>query len=110
MFQPQTQNHLVAWWPVMFCDQAFQAFNTHKHTMKIPFWQILLCTTRNLLRSLVAKCDKVSYARTAELGKTKVGYEPKWLWQTESSAKRHLKQGWRYNKNTETFLELTLKL
>jgi len=42
--------------------------------------------------------------------KTKVGYEPKWLWQTESAAKRHLKQGWRYNKNTETFLELTLKL
>ena len=44
------------------------------------------------------------------LEKTKFGYEAKWLRQTEATAKRSLKQGWRYNKNTETFLEPTLKL
>jgi hypothetical protein len=44
------------------------------------------------------------------LEKTKFGYKTKWLQQPESSAKGNLKQGWRYNKNTQTFLELTLKL
>ena len=44
------------------------------------------------------------------LEKAKFGYEAKRLRQTEATAKRNLKQGWRYNKNTETFLELTLKL
>ena len=44
------------------------------------------------------------------LEKTKFGYKTKWLRQPESSAKGNLKQGWRYNRNTQTFLELTLKL
>ena len=50
------------------------------------------------------------HSGSRNLEKTKFGYKTKWLRQPESSAKGNLKQGWRYNKNTETFLELTLKL
>ena len=54
------------------------------------------------------KTPRHSCSRNLE--KTKIGYKTKRLRQPESSAKGNLKQGWRYNKNTQTFLELTLKL
>ena len=54
------------------------------------------------------KMPRHSCSRNLE--KTKFGYKPKWLRQAESSAKGNLKQGWHYNNNTETFLELTWKL
>ena len=65
--------HRITWWHGGLSCSVIKHFrhSIHKHTMKIPFWQILLRTTRNLLRSLIAKCDKVSYARTAELQETR---------------------------------------